>query len=77
MRLHLQSFIERCGHETSIGRYTANRHRRGKTKNIPRTSVGLRSANSIQQGKAKSDNLGTRAIIQAGANTIRNSKAKG
>ncbi len=47
------------------------------TKSIPRTSVGLRSANSIQQGKAKRDNPGTRAIIQAGANTIQNSKAKG
>ncbi len=30
----------------------------GKTKSIPRTSVGLRSANSIQQGKAKRDNPG-------------------
>ncbi len=34
------------------------------------------SANNIQQGKAKRDNPGTRAIIQAGANTIQNSKAK-
>ncbi len=33
--------------------------------------------NTIQQGKAKRDNPGMRAIIQAGANTIRNSKAKG
>ncbi len=30
----------------------------GKTKSIPRTSMGLRSANSIQQGKAKRDNQG-------------------
>ncbi len=30
----------------------------GKTKSIPRTSVGLRSANSIQWGKEKRDNPG-------------------
>ncbi len=41
-----------------MGQTLANRYVYGKTKSIPRTSVGLRSANSIQQGKAKRDNPG-------------------
>ncbi len=59
-----------------MGQTLANRYINGKTKSIPRTSVGLRSANSIQQGKAKRDNPGNVIIIQAGENTIRNRQGK-
>ncbi len=51
-------FLFKVWSETSMGQTLANRYINGKTKSIPRTSVGLRSANSIQQGKAKRDNPG-------------------
>ncbi len=51
-------FYSKVWSETNMGQTLANRYINGKTKSIPRTSVGLRSANSIQQGKAKRDNPG-------------------
>ncbi len=52
VQIHVQSFIQRRGHETGMDSIMANRYNTGKTKSNPRTSVGLRSANNIQQGKA-------------------------
>ncbi len=69
-------FYSKVWSETSMGQTLANRYINGKTKSIPRTIVGLRSANSIQQGKAKRDNPGNVIIIQAGENTIRNRQDK-
>ncbi len=39
--------------ETSMGHTLVNRYINGKTESNPRASVGLRSANNIQQGKAE------------------------
>ncbi len=50
-------FIQRCGWKQAWVKHWQTGIN-GKTKSIPRTSVGLRSANSIQQGKAKRDNPG-------------------
>ncbi len=52
-RIHLQGFIQGRGHKTSKVHAMANRYNTGKTKSNPRASVGLRSANNIQQGKAE------------------------
>ncbi len=49
----LESFIQRLGYKTSKVHSVANRNNTGKTKINPRASVGRRSANIIQQGKAK------------------------
>ncbi len=59
VRIHLQGFIKGTWSQTSMGRTLANKYINGRTKSTPRTSVGLRSANSIQQGKAERDNPGT------------------
>ncbi len=61
-----------------MGQTLANRYVYGKTKSIPRTSMGLRSANSIQQGKAKRDNPGNvkQQYSRRGGNTIRNRQGK-
>ncbi len=37
----------------SGNKHGSNRYINGKTKSIPRASVGRRSANNIQQGKAE------------------------
>ncbi len=47
------SFIQRCGYKTSKIPSGANRNNTGKTKRNPRASMGRRSVNNIQQGKAK------------------------
>ncbi len=47
------SFIQRRGYKTSKVHSVANRNNTGKTKSNPRASVGRRSVNNIQQGKAK------------------------
>ncbi len=47
------SFIQRRVYKTSKVHSVANRNNTGKTKSNPRASVGRRSANNIQQGKAK------------------------
>ncbi len=39
--------------ETTMGHTLANRYINGKTESNPRASVGLRSVNNIQQGKAE------------------------
>ncbi len=47
-----KAFIQGRGHKTSKVHAMANRYNTGKTKSNPRASVGLRSVNNIQQGKA-------------------------
>ncbi len=47
------SFIQSRGYKTSKVHSVVNRNNTGKTKSNPRASVGRRSANNIQQGKAK------------------------
>ncbi len=52
MRIHLQGFIRRHGRK-QVWVTLANRYINGKTESNPRASIGLRSANNIQQGKAE------------------------
>ncbi len=53
VRIHLQAFINRHGHKTSRSKTSANRYDTDKAESNPRASVGRRSANNIQQGKAE------------------------
>ncbi len=48
-----KAFIQGRGHKTSKVHAMANRYNTGKTNSSPRASVGIRSANNIQQGKAE------------------------
>ncbi len=52
------SFIQRRGYKTSKVYSVANRNNTGKTKSNPRASMGRRSANNLQQGKALRVNHG-------------------
>ncbi len=48
-----KAFIQGRGHKKSKVHAMTNGYNTGKTKSNPRASVGLRSANNIQQGKAE------------------------
>ncbi len=61
-------FYSKVWSKKNMGQTLANRYINGKTKSIPRTSVGLRSVNSIQQGKAKRDNPGNKGRYQTREN---------
>ncbi len=52
MRIHLQGFIRRRGRKQAWVKQVYI-YIYGKTKSNPRASVGLGSANNIQQGKAE------------------------
>ncbi len=58
-----------------MGHTLANRYINGKTKSNPRASVGLRSANNIQQARQR-DNPGTRAGIKILEGKARQGKAR-
>ncbi len=52
VQIHVQALFNKQSNHRQ-GQTTANGYRRGKTKSNPRASIGLQSANNIQQGKAE------------------------